>query len=108
MKGLAVLALGLCALAGCRSTAAGTHSFSAWGKSRIPPPATGSGAQDEYYRPPASNSVPATATTGWRSVSRAEHPRDELGAERRLGESSRSGAGFTARLDVARDLVSTR
>ena len=110
MKRLMTCLLLLPLLVGCRRNAAETDPFSVWGKSRIPPPATGSGTQDEYYRPGAVRPVPATATTGWKSVSRGDRSADVSGLADKVAPGNRpeSADGDSTRSDFRRAQVVSR
>ena len=110
MKRLLPFLLLLPLLVGCRRTAPATDPFSVWGKSRIPPPATGSGTQDEYYRPGTSRPVPATATTGWKSVSRGSRTTQVSGlASQEPTRNRRESADKdSARTDVRQSQVVSR
>ena len=110
MKGLMTFLLSLSLLAGCRHGTAETDPFSVWGKSRIPPPATGSGTQEDYYRPGATRSVPSTATTGWKSVSRVDHSEAAQGLTDKVasGRSSEADSRTSAGSDFRRSQVVSR
>jgi hypothetical protein len=110
MKRLMTCLLLLPLLVGCRRTAAETDPFSVWGKSRIPPPATGSGTQDEYYRPGAAKPVPSTATTGWKSVSRSDRSAQVSGLAEKVAPGNRpeSADGDSTRTDFRRAQVVRR
>ena len=110
MKRLMPFLLLLPLLVGCRRTAVETDPFSVWGKSRIPPPATGSGTQDEYYRPGTSRPVPATATTGWKSVSRGNRTTQVSGLASGVltGNRRESADKDSARTDFRQSQVVSR
>ena len=110
MKRLIPFLLLLPLLVGCRRHAVETDPFSVWGKSRIPPPATGSGTQDEYYRPGTSRPVPATATTGWKSVSRGNRTTQVSGLASGVltGNRRESADKDSARTDFRQSQVVSR
>ncbi|MEE3368710.1 MAG: hypothetical protein VX346_05135 [Planctomycetota bacterium] len=110
MKRLMTCLLLMPLLVGCRRNVAETDPFSVWGKSRIPPPATGSSTQDEYYRPGTVRPVPSTATTGWKSVSRSNRTAQVSGlaAKDEPGNRSESGDRDSTGTDVRRSQVVSR
>ncbi|MBB75295.1 MAG: hypothetical protein CMJ75_12370 [Planctomycetaceae bacterium] len=110
MKRLMTCLLLVPLLVGCRRNVAETDPFSVWGKSRIPPPATGSSTQNEYYRPGTVRPVPSTATTGWKSVShgnRTSHVSD-LANKVAPENSSKLAGGHATGSDVRRAQVVSR